>query len=456
MPTKKPFSYQRKFLDWGRGRKRVGIFFRMRLGKTFTSILWTKRELGVRKRANVLTVAPNPVIPGWEDELADHVDRVVTLQGTRLERGTLLEENFGQKGLNWFCINPEGLRAMPEIAWMPWDAVLIDESTVIRKPKAQITKLCTRAFLGVEVKALLSGLPNPEGPADFFTQMMFLRDGTFMGCSNYWAWRARNFISVGYDWVPRRGMKDKVALDLAQDCYFLSEKDAGLKMRKVYAKRYVELPASTRGIYRRATRDFELGQAMAKWTVQVQTWLQQIAGGIIPEDFSRSRNFFTDHKLRELEYVLQGELRDRRVVVFFRFIRELKLVRDRLRKRGLQVETLFGANSRAHRAKVIRNFRDSKIPIVLCQGKLARFGLDFSPASALIFYSNEWDYETRDQCEARGLHPKKKEPTLILDIVTRGTTDENVVQALREKRVGTMDIVRRVKQLYVESQKKAA
>jgi SNF2 family DNA or RNA helicase len=60
-------------------------------------------------------------------------------------------------------------------------------------------------------------------------------------------------------------------------------------------------------------------------------------------------------------------------------------------------------------------------------------GLDFSAASTAIYYSNSLNPEDRLQSEDRIVHPAKREPLLYIDLLTRGSVDEDIHLALQDK-----------------------
>jgi hypothetical protein len=61
-------------------------------------------------------------------------------------------------------------------------------------------------------------------------------------------------------------------------------------------------------------------------------------------------------------------------------------------------------------------------------------GVDLSEAEVAIVLSNYFDFEIRAQMEDRIVHPKKARPALIVDIVAESSIDEDVLQALVDKR----------------------
>lgn len=433
--------HQRPVLRWAKRRNAIGLFLQMRLGKTFIAIRWVKHR---SPNGRVLCVAPLSVLPGWVEELEQENLSSVLLIGSAKRRAESLAAN--RKRCRWFLINPEGLRSFPALLDESWDVVILDESTFIRKPQTKIAKI-VRRLRHVPNRAILTGLPNPESPLDYFEQLAFL-GLPFMGCQTYWQYRARHFFQAGYRWRPKRGTLERLTHQVAKHCYVLSTKDAGLETPAVYETRHVSLPPGIRGIYRACVEEFRLGERETIWSPVVRTWLCQLCGGIVPLAYRDGRSFYFDHKLNELEKLLCGELKSEQVVVFFRFTRELSLALQRLRRRGIVSAAYAGLHSLEQRKRKVLAFRSGQTRVFLMQAKCARMGLDLSVADTVIFYSNWYDSQTREQCEARIEHPKKKRSRLYIDLVTKDTVDEDVLAALKQKDELSSSLLERIQERF--------
>jgi SNF2 family DNA or RNA helicase len=417
----------------------------MRLGKTFVLLVWA---LSLLRRDDLkLVVAPSSVLYDWLNELAIEGEQAVILSGSSANKRLQLEAGI-RTGVRWFLVNPEGLRAAPDLTYAAWRLVVLDESTFIANPKAKVTKIIQRAFRDVEFKAVLTGTPAPEHDLQYFEQMRFLH-GKFCGFKSYWSFRAHCWHQAGFEWYPNRGVKEMYTGELAEDAYVLSAKDAGIPDHRFYERRYVELPGQLRRLYRKITEEYTLGDLMTRWALVAQSWLAQVAGGCLPLDFRKEIHAaYSPHKFVELERLLSTELRGKPVVIYFRFNRELRITAERLRKLGLKVVGFTGLNSSQERQLAADKFQAGDARILLAQGKAARFGKNFSRASTAIFFSNWMDCLTRQQLEARTRHPLKKEPALYIDLVTKGTVDEAAVMALREKARNSYGLLRRIRELH--------
>lgn len=422
------FPYQRKVADWATNRERIALFLEMRLGKTLVTIRWL-RQVGARR---ILVVAPLTVLASWESELAEEGIRSVLLRGNRSAKWKMAT----QPRYGWFLVNYEGLRAAPELTAIKWDAVIADESTRIKNPQAQITKLLTRRLDHVRWRAILSGLPNPEGPMDYFTQAVFLQN-EFMGTANFWKWRERYFHQYGYDWVPKKGTLHAIRQALNTFSYFLSRREVNVGGKKVFEQRAVDPTPDQRHHFQTLRKDFTVEDLETKFSVVQATWMARLAGGFLPKNPTTGEPgaLLTDRKFVELATLLQTELKKVPVIVWFRFNQELNYAYSFLKKKDLRVSRITGITSQPDREYRRRRFQKGAYDALLIQVKIGRMGLDLSYADTAIYYSNSYAYEDRRQSEDRIVHPTRSSPLLILDLVTRGTVDEDILELLRDKSI---------------------
>jgi SNF2 family DNA or RNA helicase len=402
----------------------------MRLGKTLVAIRWALHW----ECSRILIVAPLPVLPVWEEELGlEGCNDVVRVVGTKEQKLHLANDPHSR----WFVINYEGLRTCQQLTDTNWDAIILDESTRIRNPKAKTTKIICNQFRHVHHKAILSGLPAPEGPLDYFCQMEFLK-GHWAGCANYWQFRHQYFHTDqrGWTWDPNPGVMTAIKKQVHLDAYVLTRRQAGIGSKKIYSKRYVEMTPEQNKETKSIKKWFEThmdGQVKLTQHVIVQMqWLSRVAGGITKEGAALS-----NRKILELRSLLiDGELRDEQVVIWFRYNAELKVAYEHMTNLyGLKsAMCITGKTKMEDRHFIIRNFQKGAIRVLFLQVKVGKFGLDLASSSTAIYYSNSYDMEDRAQSEERIISPKKVDPVLYIDLISRGSIDEDVRQLLREKK----------------------
>ena len=136
------------------------------------------------------------------------------------------------------------------------------------------------------------------------------------------------------------------------------------------------------------------------------------------------------------------------MVVWFRFNHEIEAAYKWLKDRKVSVEFLHGAvaNSKEKRPKVQERFQSGKTRVLLMQVKLGKYGWNLSRSSTAIYYSNSYEFEDRSQSEDRVVHLTKRNDCLYIDLVSEGTPDETVVEALTDKRMNAKLFSARIKQ----------
>lgn len=429
-------THQQEALAWAESRDAIALFMEMRLGKSAVAIRWAQQRA---PQGRVLIVAPKPTLYGWRDELK--------LEGVPSSRIRMLaglspvhrEIAAADPQASWFLVNYELVRQWPALATLPWRVLVLDESTRIRNPQAQITKVLTRKYDDVPFKALLTGLPNPESPMDYYTQMAFLNDGRFMGHSNFWTWRDRFFFQIGYDWHPRRkrpgfdGTRALIKKEVQRLAFVKTRRQANVGSVLLHETRTVPMNPAQQRAWRDIAKHFRYGELETKSAGAQFAWLQRVAGGFSP-DREHPLQIATA-KMDELHTLLQTELKGEPVVVWFHFNEELAATYHFLKERGYTVTAVLGATPHTLRYARQRRFQRGQVQIFCIQEEIGKFGLDLSVADTEIYYSNSWAYETRAQSQDRIVHARKTHPLLAIDLVTEGTTDEDVVSVLQDKSV---------------------
>ena len=125
----------------------------------------------------------------------------------------------------------------------------------------------------------------------------------------------------------------------------------------------------------------------------------------------------------------------RPVLVFYWFRHDL----ERLQKAFPKARQLKGAAD-------IRDWNDGKIPMMLVHPASAGHGLNLQKGGSLIvWFSMTWSLELYQQANKR-LHRSGQQHTVIIHhLIAEGTIDEDVMNALQEKRKGQDGMLEAVK-----------
>lgn len=403
----------------------------MRLGKTLVAI--RRIRLYSSKPQKVLVVAPNSALGSWVEELERESETYLWLKGTRAERLKLITNIHDGDTPNptYYLLNKEGFLSIPEVKGVLWDVLVLDESTFIKNPKAQVTKFFTNNFKDVKHKFILTGTPNPETDLDYVCQFIFL-NGSFLGCKNYWDFRTKYYIpdENGWKWIPKPGVQKLIQDEVGRLAFVLRRRDAGLEREKVFQKRGLDFPPEIRNIYDKAEKDFMLELAFGSdrstvWTTQKYIWLRQLCGGFA------DGNLIWSGKVHELLDLLNGELKGESVVIWFAYNQEMKVVLKALNKE--KVACIRGDIPLENREFHRRRFQAGETRILLIQEACARAGLNLSRADTAIYFSEPVSMETRMQTEDRILSLDKTGPLLYISLLVENTVDIDIHQAMAVK-----------------------
>jgi SNF2 family DNA or RNA helicase len=85
-------------------------------------------------------------------------------------------------------------------------------------------------------------------------------------------------------------------------------------------------------------------------------------------------------------------------------------------------------------ADSIKRWNNSEIPIAVIHPASAGYGLNLQAGgSTLVWFSLTWSLELCQQTNARLWRQGQKETVVIHHIITKGTIDEQVMNALKQK-----------------------
>ena len=460
MALRIPEPAQVRGMQYAFSKARIALFMEMRLGKSMVVIRWARQH----ECARVLVITPNDTVYDWRNELILEgvaPRDIYVLEGSGIEKLWTAEE----VDTGWVIVNYEAIRSVKRknkktqmdtgvgILKLPWDAIILDESTAIRNPRAATTKTLLRHTGHIPYRALMSGLPNPHSELDYFCQMLFLH-GDFMGFHNYWAFRERLYTPDvrGWDWRPKKDTTERVRTAVHQSAFILSRKDAGVGKRVRTARRYVTMTPSQKRLYQGVEKNFEAGNLETLWAPTRELWLARLAGGFHP-DRAEHPEMINPGKVHIIQHLLDNDLRNDQVVIWFRFNAELDAVAEALKRDGVTYRCIKGgqgADGKRQNQQFKEEFQRGEAQVILMQAMMGKFGWNLSCSSTAIYYSNVYDWEIRAQTQDRILDVRKHDPLLLIDLVTRGTVDEDVVDVLQDRKVTSQLFNSRFKERMLE------
>ena len=455
---KKPYAHQLTALEKSWNKETYAYFMEMGTGKTKVlidnmSMLYDKGKID-----GALIIAPKGVVKTWYEQelpahLPDHIDNVSILWQsniTKKQQEKLDSVLKTGEDLHILVMNVEALSTTKGVEFALKfinchnTMMAIDESTTIKNPGAKRTKNIIKLGEKAKYRRIMTGSPVTKNPLDLYSQCEFL-DPYLLDFTSYYAFRNRyaemktlhvrgrsiqvvkKFVNLGELSETLKNFSYRV---LKEDCLDLPE--------KTFIKRIVQLTPEQKRIYLQM-KQFALsqmdGKIMTTATVLTQLMrLQQITCGHFMADDGTMKEV-KSNRLPELMDVLE-EI-EGKVVIWAHWQKDVhRIIQDVSKKFGENsFVDYYGLTPMSERQKNIEKFQDpnSSVKYFIGTTQTGGYGITLTAASTMIYYSNGYDLEKRQQSEARIDRIGQKYPMTYIDIMCEDTVDERIVKALKKK-----------------------
>ena len=454
----RPYAHQLKALEMSWNKEVYAYFMEMGTGKSKVlldniSMLYDKGKIN-----GALIVAPKGVYKNWYDSeipehLVDHIEKKTVLWQANItaKQEQKLKSLFTPGiDLHILIMNVEALSTKKGVDFarkflMSHQTLFaVDESTTIKNPKAKRTKnIVSLSTLG-KYRRILTGSPVTKSPLDLFTQCYFL-DPFLLDHSSYYSFRTRyaimktaNFNGRSVQIVVGYHNLDELTEKLKAFSYRVLKDDCLDLPSKTFMKRIIQLTPEQKRVYQqmKQTALAELnGKMVTTATVLVQLMrLHQITCGHFKSDDGTTQKI-KNNRIEELMEVLE-EVHGK-VVIWAQYRYDIETIVEHIEKRfgDNSVVTYYGDTTEEERRKAIKAIQSpgSKIRFLVGTTQTGGYGITLTGASTMIYYSNGYDLEKRQQSEARIDRIGQKHPMTYIDLIAEDTIDEKIVKALRKK-----------------------
>lgn len=439
-PNIVPFQHQIKGYNMALKNNGFGLLFEMGCGKSITSVAIAGRRYERGEIKKVLIAAPTSVLPVWEREfeVATIKYQIKILEGTSQKKIQALKGLNGE-GLQIAVINYESTwRLLDElITWGP-DMVIADESQRIKSPSAQQSKAMHKLGKSAKYKLILSGTPVQNAPLDFFSQYKLLDEKIFG--TSYYAFKTRYAVMGGYGNHQIVGYNNLDELvRKAHSIALRVTKDEALDLPETMDEfRYCELDSKAKKIYEQIRDDsiaeLEAGEVTARNVLTKLLRLQQITGGYLKLDDGVEKQI-SDSKLLVLEEIVEDVVDSgKKVVIFARFVSEIKAILKMVEKKKIDYRWIAGEVPIEERGEQVRVFQEDKnCKVFVAQIQTAGLGITLHAADTAVFYSVDFNYANYSQARARIHRIGQKNSCTYIHLLAKGTVDEKVMKALQKK-----------------------
>ena len=456
-----PYAHQLTALEKSWEKEVYAYFMEMGTGKSKVlidniSMLYDKGKIN-----GALIIAPKGVYQNWYNSeipthLVDHIDKKMVLWQAMINKtqARKLDTLFktGEE-LHILIMNVEAFSTKKGVDFAHKflschnALIAIDESTTIKNPGAKRTKNILGLSKHSKYRRILTGSPVTKSPLDLYTQCYFLSPwlldhSSFYTFKNRYAvMRTANFggrsvqIVVGYRNLGELSekLKNFSYRVLKDDCLDLP--------KKTFMKRIVQLSDEQKKVYsqmKQTALAFLNGKAATTATVMTQLMrLHQITCGHFTSDDGTTQ-VLKNNRIEELIDLLH-EVHGK-VVIWAHYRHDIETIVEHIKKEfntGVDncVMTYYGNTSVEDRQKAIKEIQNPDSPVRFLVGtpQTGGYGITLTAASTMIYYSNGYDLEKRQQSEARIDRIGQTKPMTYVDIIAENTVDERIVKALRKK-----------------------
>ena len=454
----KPYKHQMTALEKSWNRETYAYFMEMGTGKTKVLIDNLAMLYDKGKVNGALIIAPKGVVGTWyNNELPTHLPAHIkpetvlwkaTINKKQQEKlDTLFEIDTG---IHILIMNVEafstdkGRLFAGKFLRSHNTLMAIDESTTIKNPGAKRTKNIVALSKSAKYRRIMTGSPVTKNPLDLFSQCEFL-DPYLLDFGSYYAFRNRyaemktmhahgrsiqvvdKFINLGELSDTIKKFSYRV---LKEDCLDLPD--------KIFIKRQIQLTPDQSKLYEQMKEQaLAILQGKVSSTKNSLTQLmrlQQITCGHFTADDGTIKEV-DSNRLPELMNVLE-EI-EGKVVIWAHWQRDVNRIIREISKKFDENSFVdyYGLTPMSERQKNIEKFQDPNSPVKYFIGttQTGGYGITLTAASNMIYYSNGYDLEKRQQSEARIDRIGQHYPMTYIDIMCEHTVDERIVKALKKK-----------------------
>ena len=455
-----PYKHQSETLNLSAYRTLFALFLEMGLGKSKILLDNAALLFEEQKISGLLIITPKGNLRNWDvHEITKHLPerinrKVVVWQPNHTKKWLQEFEKMTKEDstgtLNILLVNVEAFATLKACKFVEEFLVthdvmmVIDESTTIKNPKAKRTKHLIKLAPLADYRRILTGFPITKAPLDLYSQCYFLSPN-LLGFSSYYAFRARYAITQARR-MGRHSFQQIIGFqkleelqEIIKDFSIRKRKDECLDLpEKVYMKRNVELTNEQKIAYTTMKQqalmvlDEELFSTMNVLTQLMR--LQQVVAGSLRNEKGETITLKNNRIQAVLDLL---EETSGKVIIFAIFqtdIQELeKAIAEKFGENS--VASYYGKTPQAKRQMIIDTFQDpaSELRYFVSNPQTGGRGITLTAANTMIFYSNSYDLELRVQAEDRIHRIGQECSCTYIDLVAKGTVDEQILKNLLNK-----------------------
>lgn len=430
---------------------RCGLFLEMGLGKTvvtltaINNLIYDSFEI-----SKALVIAPLRVAEDtWsrESEKWDHLKhlRISKILGTPKQRRKAIAADadiyiVNRENVVWLC------NELSQIGdgW-DFDAVIIDELSSFKSPKAQRFKALRKYITRSSRVIGLTGTPAPNGLIDLWSQIYLLDGGERLGKTvtgfreRYFVPNQRNQTTI-FNYKPKPEAEENINEKISDICISMKADDWLEMPERIDSIQTVKLSEKEMAAYEKFEKDVYLqfleGEVTATSAAALTGKLLQYSNGAmyLPDGGYVKTS---EKKLDMLEELVEAA-NGKPVLCFYSFRHDLERIREK-----------FPKARKLESSKDITDWNNGEIPMLLAHPAGAGHGLNLQAGGHIIvWFGLTWSLELYQQANARLYRQGQQEAVIVHHLITEGTMDSHVLESLQGKKDVQDDLMEALKVKY--------
>jgi SNF2 family DNA or RNA helicase len=471
----KLYKHQKECLKLAKPNQTYAYFMEQGLGKTRVALeefYYHYKHYGV---SGLLIIAPNGVHLNWTKvEIPqvcpalfgnDYRALAYTSTGAKTKKW---QQEWDKLQADWekpalLAVNVEAL-STGKRAWNYCYDFLIkrrcmmvcDESSRIKTPGARRTKRVITLGNHAVIKRIMTGTPVTQSPFDLYAQFRFL-DPRIIGITSFYAFKHRYGIfqtemvydkakgaTRQYEQILKYVNLSELVQKIAPYSYRRTKAECLDLPPKIRQRYLVELNPAQKRLYKEMEKEGRIElpkeglESLAPIILVRLLRCQQITGGFLPTITTEGTILQEkilqvagpNPKLNALMELIDVDP-EKSTVIWARFRAEIELIVRALRaKYGYEsITELHGGVTGKVRAENVAAFQDGAAKFMVGQ-QASGIGITLTKAEQVIYFSNTFSYEQRQQSEDRTHRIGTMHSVTYIDIEAADTIDEQIRQAL--------------------------
>ena len=446
----KPFKHQRQSLIEGAKPYNFAYFMEMGTGKTKVAIDNAAYLYQEQRIDFAFVIAPNSVYQNWKKEIDFHCPEETNIYIWKVTKDKTFK--LDPKKLTFILMNVEALSHASGKKWLEYkllkhgmrSMVILDESTSIKNLKASRSKAIIKLGQLARYKRILTGSPITKSPLDLFSQCAFL-DKKLLGYENFTVFKSKYAVMYsiergGYNiQIPKYYVNlEELEFKLKSFSYRVRKKDCLDLPEKMYVQRHIELPDEQRIAYEKlkATALILLKDDEVSYNNKLTELLklQQVANGFVKTNDGNIVDFKSNAKLKELMSILEES--EDKCIIWANYVHNIEMIKKKLGEvyGKDSVVSIYGKDSVDIRNKAVESFQsDDRCRFLVGNPTVGGYGLTLTAAKYVIYFSNSYNLEVRQQSEDRAHRYGQTSQVTYIDLIATDTIDEMVLHNLENK-----------------------